>query len=86
MADVFGLEVKDLFEYDYQKSSDELVDEIITLVKKCPEDKLKLVYRVLKDILGHANLGTTQIYTHVSDTQIKAAIDANPLSEVKSKK
>ena len=42
--------------------------------------------RVLKDILGHANLGTTQIYTHVSDTQIKAAIDANPLSEVKSKK
>ena len=42
--------------------------------------------RVLKDILGHANLGTTQIYTHVSDEQIKAAIDSNPLSEVKSKK
>ena len=41
--------------------------------------------RVLKDILGHANLGTTQIYTHVSDEQIKAAIDSNPLSEVKSK-
>ncbi len=42
--------------------------------------------RVLKDILGHANLGTTQIYTHVSDEQIKSAIDSNPLSEVKSKK
>ena len=26
--------------------------------------------RVLKDILGHANLGTTHIYTHVSNTQI----------------
>jgi site-specific recombinase XerD len=42
--------------------------------------------RVLKDILGHANLGTTQIYTHVSDTQIKNAIDSNPLSNVKQKK
>ena len=42
--------------------------------------------RVLKDILGHANLGTTQIYTHVSNTQIKQAVDSNPLSNVKSKK
>ena len=42
--------------------------------------------RVLKDILGHANLGTTQIYTHVSDAQIKRAVDANPLSGVKDKK
>lgn len=41
--------------------------------------------RVLKDILGHENLGTTQIYTHVSDTQIKHAVDANPLSNVKEK-
>lgn len=42
--------------------------------------------RVLKDILGHSNLGTTQIYTHISDTQIKNAIDSNPLANVKSKK
>lgn len=42
--------------------------------------------RVLKDILGHSNLGTTQIYTHVSDSQIKNAVDANPLSNVKNKK
>lgn len=41
--------------------------------------------RVLKDILGHANLGTTQIYTHISDNQIKNAIDSNPLSNVKQK-
>lgn len=39
--------------------------------------------RVLKDILGHSNLGTTQIYTHISDKQIKNAIDSNPLSNVK---
>ena len=41
--------------------------------------------RVLKDILGHSNLGSTQIYTHISNSQIKNAIDSNPLSNVKKK-
>lgn len=39
--------------------------------------------RVLKDILGHENLGTTEIYTHLSDQQIKQAAEVNPLSHVK---
>lgn len=42
--------------------------------------------RVLKDILGHSNLGTTQIYTHISNTQIKNAIENNPLANAKKKK
>jgi len=42
--------------------------------------------RVLKDILGHSNLGTTQIYTHLSSKQIEDAINANPLSKIKPKK
>ena len=42
--------------------------------------------RALKDILGHSNLGTTQIYTHVSDKQIKQAVDKNPLANVKQNK
>ncbi len=42
--------------------------------------------RVLKDILGHSNLGTTQIYTHISNKQLKNAADKNPLANVKSKK
>ncbi len=42
--------------------------------------------RVLQDILGHENLGTTQIYTHVADSQVKSAIDSNPLSKVNNNK
>lgn len=42
--------------------------------------------RVLKDILGHENLGTTQIYTHVSNKQMADAVTNNPLSAVKNKK
>ncbi|MDR0821884.1 MAG: tyrosine-type recombinase/integrase [Oscillospiraceae bacterium] len=35
---------------------------------------------VLKDVLGHENLGTTQIYTHVADKRVKEAMKQNPLS------
>lgn len=38
--------------------------------------------RVLKEVLGHENLDTTQIYTHVSDNQIKQAMNNNPLSGI----
>ena len=41
--------------------------------------------RVLKDILGHENLGTTEIYTHLSSQQIKQAAESNPLNKVKPK-
>lgn len=39
--------------------------------------------RVLKEVLGHENLGTTQIYTHLGETQLEDAAKANPLNKIK---
>ncbi len=38
--------------------------------------------RVLQEILGHTNLATTQIYTHLDSEQLRAAADSNPLADL----
>lgn len=35
---------------------------------------------LLKEILGHENLSTTQIYTHVANDQLRKAVNLNPLN------
>lgn len=45
--------------------------------------KGKVDVRVLQNILGHSSLATTQIYTHIADSQIENAMNSNPLANVK---
>lgn len=38
--------------------------------------------RTVQEVLGHENLNTTQIYTHIENTELKLAAEANPLSKL----
>lgn len=42
--------------------------------------------KTLQEVLGHEHLNTTEIYTHVENTELKIAAEANPLSKINIKK
>lgn len=42
--------------------------------------------RTLQEVLGHEHLNTTQIYTHVDNSELRLAAQANPLADYISKK
>ncbi len=42
--------------------------------------------RTLQELLGHDHLNTTQIYTHVDNTELRIAADANPLGKFEANK
>ena len=42
--------------------------------------------RALQAILGHEQLSTTEIYTHLNNEQLRAAVSSNPLADIKKEK
>ena len=38
--------------------------------------------KTVQEVLGHENLNTTQIYTHIESTELKIAAEASPLSRL----
>ncbi len=38
--------------------------------------------KTVQEVLGHENLNTTQIYTHIESTELKIAAEANPISHL----
>ena len=42
--------------------------------------------KTVQEVLGHENLNTTQIYTHIENTELKIASAANPISKLKLEK
>lgn len=42
--------------------------------------------KTVQEVLGHENLNTTQIYTHIENTELKIASEANPISKIKVNK
>ena len=46
----------------------------------------KVDIRILKDLLGHEQLNTTQIYTHVVNENLEQAVSQNPLANASMKR
>lgn len=42
--------------------------------------------KTVQEVLGHENLNTTQIYTHIENTELQIAAQANPISQLNIEK
>lgn len=51
LAQVFDVDIKDLFEFNHQKPRAEIIKEIEDLITNSSDKQLKTIYRIVKDII-----------------------------------
>lgn len=51
IANALNVQIKDLFDFEHLKNDDELKEELIFIIKNAPKEKLKTIYRIIKDII-----------------------------------
>ena len=51
LAQILGVEIQDLFAFNQHKSKNELVDEINHFVSIANDEQIKLIYKIIKDIV-----------------------------------
>lgn len=51
MSQIFGVEIQDLFNFSHLKNNEEIIKEINTLINQASDDKLRIIYKVIKDIV-----------------------------------
>ena len=51
LAHIFGVEVKDLFDYEHKHSPSELKKEINSILLNASDKQTELIYKIVKDII-----------------------------------
>ncbi len=51
IAAALEVEIKELFNFQHNKNKELILSETITLLEEAPEETLKIIYRIVKDII-----------------------------------
>ena len=51
LAEIFDVEIKDLFDFEHQKNKDEILNDIHKLLNTASEEQLKLIFRLVFSVL-----------------------------------
>ncbi len=51
IANILGVEIKDLFEYEHLDSKDHLVEKITKYIENAKEKDLKFIYKIIQNLM-----------------------------------